>query len=231
MRPVMLAGLRRLKYSSAVNIVFDGNSLVYGTGTSGTLGDTTGKSFPAQAVALSPVFGSGATSSNKGIGGQTWADMAATPADVDGAWIAGKTNILVLYEGTNSIGNGLTGLQSASDASAYISARLSLHAWKILLMTTIPREYTTEPQRTNTNNEIEAQNNYFRNNWLAMGVTRLVETRGTGSPFALSNYNQASWDATAALWSDGVGARTHLTDAGAAVLAQFVAGDLARIPA
>lgn len=87
------------------------------------------------------VKGSGANSGNVSIPGQTWADMIKNATDIDGLYVPGKKNILVIGETTNSIYNeGASVEKTVSDAKAYIAARRAAHKWeKIILCGTIPR--------------------------------------------------------------------------------------------
>lgn len=87
------------------------------------------------------VKGSGANSGNVSIPGQTWADMIKNATDIDGLYVPGKKNILVIGETTNSIYNeGVSVEKTVSDAKAYIATRRAAHKWeKIILCGTIPR--------------------------------------------------------------------------------------------
>ena len=87
------------------------------------------------------VKGSGANSGNVSIPGQTWADMIKNATDIDGLYVPGKKNILVIGETTNSIYNeGASVEKAVTDAKAYIAARMAAHKWeKIILCGTIPR--------------------------------------------------------------------------------------------
>lgn len=87
------------------------------------------------------IKGSGANSGNVAIPGQTWADMIKNAADIDSLHAAGKKNVLVIGETTNSIYNeGASVEKTVSDAKAYIAARRAAHKWeKIVLCGTIPR--------------------------------------------------------------------------------------------
>lgn len=87
------------------------------------------------------VKGSGANSGNVAVPGQTWADMIKNATDIDGLYVPGKKNILVIGETTNSIYNeGASVEKTVSDAKAYIAARRAAHKWeKIILCGTIPR--------------------------------------------------------------------------------------------
>lgn len=87
------------------------------------------------------VKGSGANSGNVSVPGQTWADMIKNATDIDGLYVPGKKNILVIGETTNSIYNeGASVEKTVSDAKAYIATRRAAHKWeKIILCGTIPR--------------------------------------------------------------------------------------------
>ena len=87
------------------------------------------------------VKGSGANSGNVAVPGQTWADMIKNATDIDGLYVPGKKNILVIGETTNSLYNeGASVEKAVTDAKAYIAARRSAHKWeKIILCGTIPR--------------------------------------------------------------------------------------------
>ena len=87
------------------------------------------------------VKGSGANSGNVAIPGQTWADMIKNASDIDGLYVPGKKNILVIGETTNSLYNeGASVEKAVVDAKAYIAARRAAHKWeKIILCGTIPR--------------------------------------------------------------------------------------------
>lgn len=83
----------------------------------------------------------GANVGNCAIPGQTWADMTKNAADVQGLWRAGKKNILVTGETTNSIFvEGATVAKTVADAKAYIAARRASQKWDyVVLCGTIPR--------------------------------------------------------------------------------------------
>lgn len=87
------------------------------------------------------VKGSGANSGNVAIPGQTWADMIKNATDIDGLYVPGKKNILVIGETTNSIYNeGATVAKTVADAKAYIAARRASQKWDyVVLCGTIPR--------------------------------------------------------------------------------------------
>lgn len=103
------------------------------------------------------VKGSGANSGNVAIPGQTWADMIKNAADIDGLYVPGKKNILVIGETTNSIYNeGASVEKAVADAKAYIAARRAAHKWgKIILCGTIPRaDKSTQTENRSLNQRL-----------------------------------------------------------------------------
>jgi hypothetical protein len=217
MGPIM-GGVARFKFDPAtVAITFDGNSLV----------DQNYSDLAAQLQALPPLNGQ-FTIANKGISGQTIANMAGSAGDVDAAWVAGKTNVLLLWEITNSIFvEGKTGLQACAELSSYIAARKAVHPWIVVLMTCIPRgDFFGSGTWDATTGEVQLQsaNTYLRNNYKAMGARALVEMRQ--GPFAFTDSaNGANFPPS--LWTD----RTHPNSAGKAYCAQYIADVLKRLPA
>lgn len=228
-----LSAKPRLKFTSAVNLVFDGNSLFFGEGA-------TASQFrvPDQVMALAPVAGSGATRTGSGnpVSGQTWRQMngldGGSTADVDGAWSAGKTNILIIWETTNSVYNGgRTGLQAAQDCADYIAARKALNPWKVVLLTTIPREQgSNQTDRDAKNAQLAAADNFMRGNYRAMGADVLCDVRVAGSPFAFASYLPSDFTAAGDVWKAGESPRIHLNDSGYSVIAGLIGSSLRRVP-
>lgn len=225
--PIM-GGVTRLKYSaSSVNVVFDGNSLTAGVG---------GGPYTSYVASMAPLNGV-VTVTNCGINGQTTAAMMSA-SDVDGAWAAGKTNILVAWEGTNSIaGGGSTAQQAATDMASYIAARQGAHPWTVLLLTCLPRQSGAgQQQTTDLNAALDAYNAILRSTYRTMGARMLVDIRASGSPFNLADYQMATFEAAASaantLWAAGeTGQHIHLSNAGYFQVAQMVADALKRLPA
>ena len=225
MGPIM-GGTARLKYSAATaNIVFDGNSLTAGVG---------GGPYPGYVTSMAPLNGV-VTTTNCGINGQTTSAMMGA-TDVDGAWVAGKTNVLVAWEGTNSIaGGGRTAAQAAQDMADYITARQAVHPWRVLLLTCLPRQDGAgQAQTTALNASLDAYNTILRNTYRAMGARMLVDIRAASSQFNLADYQMATFETAAAggLWAAGeTGNHIHLSNAGYFQVAQKVADALKRLPA
>jgi len=216
------------------NIVFDGNSLVAGTGSTG------GKTLPVQTAKLRPVNGT-LTLTNLGIGGQTLRMMngldTGSSADVDAAWVSGRVNVLVVWEATNSITvTTRTAAQSLQDLADYIAARQAVHTWdKVVVIGTIPR-YQTGTSWASVD-DINAQLDSFNASLVASpatyGATAYVDVRPVGGPFALPDYALATFERTETLplWAttDTVGWRIHLSDAGYAYVAGLVAPKLQQV--
>lgn len=231
------AGFKRLTYSaSAVAATIDGNSLVAGSLASGP-------SFylSAQVAALAPISGQFSIT-NRGIGSQTIRQMngldGGSATDVDGSYVAGKTNILIVWEGTNSIQSaGRTGLQAASDMADYCSARLAANPWRIIILTALPR-YESGAALGRTINQVNAEIDTFnaavRSQWRSMGAVGYCDVRPSGGPFDLPDYTLASFERaqTIGLWgADAGGNHVHLNDAGFAYVAQQLALALKRVRA
>lgn len=211
-----------LRINSTVKVTFDGNSLVHG------LFDGT-PTFPDQTMLLPPLKGSGASYVNLGIGGQSTRQMngldGGSSADVDASWDATKTNILVIWEATNSIAfYGRTVAQGVGDMIAYITARKSLHPWRVVMLTTIPR------YQMGNDAQLVQWNQIARNNYRAWGVDVLVDVRAPGSVFNFDGTVAANFQATQLLWNTP-DTWVHLSDQGTAVIAGMTAAGLRRIPA
>lgn len=219
---------RRLRWDSSVNVVWDGNSLVYGVGATG------GQTLPVQVAALAPMAGSGAAVTNCGISGQRWSAMTSGAVDVDGAWQSGKTNVLICWETTNSACNtpGLSAAQIISDITTYIAARRSAHPWVIVGLTTIPREtsglMTSQAERERLNGIMSEVDAAMKAGQLDFDA--VVDVRQPGSAFAFSGYTTADFDGSGWIWAELSPNRVHLLNAGYAIIAGYVADALKRIP-
>lgn len=232
----ILSGVAYLKYSdAATTVTCDGNSITNGdTHTTGTAAH-----YPNQLAALAPISGQ-FSCLNLGISGQTTRMMngldGGSTADVDAAFIPGKKNILIAWEGTNSELNGRTGTQWAQDMADYVAARIAANpGWIIVLMTTLPYILSNHSQaQTNQENaDIEVANNIMRANYRSWGAKAIVDLRDVGSPFHLPDYTLASFEAAGVvdLWSkvEGAGNHLHLYDTGMAYVAARCAGVLKRL--
>jgi hypothetical protein len=211
--------------SGAHALVFDGNSLVQGVGAATPL--------PAALMGRPFFAGSGAAMVNLGVGGQTWRQMdgldGGSAADVDGACAAGRTDILLAWETTNSVFNaGRTVQQTIGDARAYVANRLAAHPDRVVvLLTSLPREAgpAVAPDRASVeaaNAVLSAVDDHFRAAYRAMGARALVDLRGPSSPFAFTGYAPADFDAAGPYWAEGPGGRIHLNDAGYGLVADMI---------
>ena len=194
-----------LKPSPSVKVVFDGNSLVQGIGATNT---------PLPTAFGNLVSGTIASVSNLGGSGRTWRNMngldGGSSTSVDGAFDTSKTNILFAWETTNSVFNaGRTAAQTIQDATDYIAARRAAHpAWRIILLTSIPR------QPGITGNQIMASvDAAFLANYRAMGADAVVNVRRLGSYFNFADYTDPTFAYDPfGYWFEAAGGRVHLRD-------------------
>jgi lysophospholipase L1-like esterase len=238
----ILGGFMGLRVTTDFNIVFHGNSLIYGR--SGATVPT--GAMPYQVQRLPPVNNL-VTCVNMGLNGQQWDGMltGGSGAAVDALFDSSKTNILVAWEGTNYIrNNSATAAQAFAAAQEYTTQRKTVHpGWKIIHMTLLPIYYQTYDDATAaTVNAI--QNTYsqlLRDNWRSM-CEGLVDVQQAGSPFLLPNYNRTTFQAATyngqSIWSpndqqggggEGQNQFVHPSDTGYAAIAQMVASTLRRV--
>jgi hypothetical protein len=211
-----------LRPSGTVKLVFDGNSLM-------------ASQMPSKVAALSPLVGSGATYVNLGIGAQTLRMMngldGGSADDVNGAWEAGKRNVLVIWEASNAIAYfGRTVPQGIQDLIDYIAARRTLHPWQVVLLTCIPRFQPNQGGTYGHDVDLVEFNRRARLEYRSWGVDVLADVRAPGSVFDFDGTVAANFTATQSLWAEGSD-WVHLSDAGYAVVAECVAAALRRLPA
>jgi lysophospholipase L1-like esterase len=222
----ILSGSPFQRYSAAtVNVVCDGNSLTQGVGALSS-------PYPSQLGAMDPLKGL-VNVTNLGVSGQTTGQMTSAATDVDGAWVSGKTNILIAWEGTNSITGGQrTAAQAAQEMTDYIAARQAVQPWIVVLMTCLPRQAGTEAASATLNATLDAYNALLKANYKTMGARAIVDVRQAGGPFAFADYLDATFTAAAAtgLWASGESPHVHLSGAGYFKVAQMVAAVLKRLP-
>ncbi len=223
----MMGGFVPLKCSaSTVSMRGDGNSLMAGVG---------GNSLTYQLENRAPMLG--AVINNYGVPGQTTLDMISDASTTDAGWVAGKPNVLLLWEGSNNICNiGRSAAQSVADMGTYIAARQAVHPWKIVLLTCLPRQTNNgQAQTTSQSLELDQYNTLLRANYRAIGAHVLVDVRQSGSPFNMADYNMATFNnmATAnGLWASGeTDNHIHLSTAGYSVVADYIVQGLRRLPA
>lgn len=226
----------RLKRTGPLNVVYDGNSLFWGEGSTG------GRTVAAQALPLLQARFADVAAVNLGVSGQTWRQMdgldGGSTADVDSAFLIGRTNVLVAWETTNAVIVGRSGAQAAADCATYLANRLALHPdWRIVLLTTLPRQAglgwtgSDQGQVDSYNAQIEAADALMRANYRAWGARACVDVRCAGSPFRFADYAVQRFAADPQLWNEAAGGRVHLTNAGYAVIAGLVARAILALPA
>lgn len=224
--PIM-GGRSGLTFSSdKVNIVFDGNSLVFGDGSTG------GQTLTVQLAAMSPINGQ-ISITNLGVNGQTTSQMRSAATDVNGAWVEGKTNILVVWEGTNHMNFGASALTAYNETVNYIADRLALNPWKIVLMTTLPRrnQGATQDQTDTYNAKMDDYNARLLANYKTIGAVGIVDVRKSGSPFLLPDYLTTTFQSSslAPYWASEGPKNIHLNNAGYGLVAGYVAQELRKI--
>lgn len=223
-----LRGRARFKPSATnVNIVFDGNSIVYGYYQTTNI---------EQRMAASwPLAGLGLTVANLGKNGYTWRMLMGLDGgsnNVDSQYVAGRKNILVVMETTNSIYvGGRSGSQAAADAQAYVAARLAAHAWTVLLVTAPPHWVANQTTADANNAAIDSANAAMRANYRAWGAAACADIRAPNAPYAFPDYAQSRFSAAQSLGYFHPGDLLHPADAGAAAIAATINGEIARLPA
>jgi len=213
------------------NIVFDGNSLVAGAGAS--------TQYLANKVHSFPILSSsGLSVKSFGIGSQTFANMSSNHSDIDSSFVSGRRNILICWEGTNSIYFGRTGDQAASDGADYVNSVKSLNpSWEVYVLTTIPRR-----QIRNNGDSIEIFNfiledydSQIRSNWRSLGFNGFIDLREKGSPFRFTGYSTSDFaniDAYLASGEKSTNAfSVHLNASGYDLVAKFIEQKLRSIGA
>lgn len=219
--------------TGTVKVTCDGNSLTAGSGAT-----TTAKRYPNVLATLEPLASASTPVGNLGIGGQTSADMMAR-SDVTAAFDSGKTNILLAWEITNSLYLGRTAQQAVDDLLTYVSTVKASQAWRVAVMTVVPRYQRRNADGSFNQSAVDAYNAVIddANTKLRAqykGVADLlIELRPAGSPFDMANYLPATFDAAGMYIQesvDGGTIRTHLNDSGYAAVAQTVAAALRRMP-
>lgn len=236
-------------FNSALNIVVDGNSLVYGQGGAQNIPRVMAKTAPisaathpitqvydATALAGSPTnkwkSDKGIVVYNSGVSGETWRQMNGLDggngaADVDAAFVAGAANVLILWEGTNSITlGGRTPAQAIQDATDYITARQAAASskgghWVVMIGTCLPRQISSSEANTIAlNGNLDSYNASLRSQYSSMGAKGVFDVRQSGSPFNLPDYTYASFSAAlngaAGYWTttDPTNSLTHLASNG-----------------
>ena len=209
-----------------VNLVMDGNSLIFGNATS--VANRIGEKL----MALAPING-GMTYKNLALGGATFQMMlngsdGSGVAAVHAAFEPGKQNLLFIMEGVNSANYGRDTAGIIADCKAYIDAVKVVHPeWRIYIITALAFQNNNAGDEER-NAQIDGYNAYLRTNYTELGAEGFVETRPPGGPLAFTSpYNYSETNFTkSGLYQDA----THPNAAGNSILAQYIADKLKTIP-
>lgn len=218
--------------SGAINLVFDGNSITRGQGATNAIHNLT-----ACVARRTPYVGTSQPAlQNLGVDGQTWRMMdgldAGSSADVDAAWTVGKTNVLIAWEGTNSLQAGRTVLQAVGDATTYLANRQAANSWDVrVIATAMPRGQADVASGTiaGMNALIDAWNTYIRANYIAMGFTHLIDVRTGNSPYNFNSYTAGDFTAAAPYYYQTDAVNTHPNDLGYSCLSSIFSDALSLI--
>lgn len=224
----ILGGIGGMHFTAAsAPVVFHGNSLVAGPFVTNPM--------PAQVRLLAPIR-SQVACNNQGQPGYTWEQLRTQGTTIDALYQSGKTNVLVILEGTNALLGGQSAAACYASARAYITDRLAAHAWRILILTTPPfrTEAMSDAASIEINGRVTAYNDLLRANWATDGCAGLVDFQQAGSPFAISTFTVATFSAIqysgATVWTAAEAQWVHPNDNGYACMSQMVAGGLRRLP-
>lgn len=220
----LLGSRPMVRYDPAkTNIVFAGNSIVVGDGVTTRPADT----WPVRLAAAAPINNA---LSIANLGHDGWSISALDGAgDTSPLFVAGKTNLLLFYEGTNTLKDGTSASVAISRLQTYINNRLAEHPWKIVLVSTIPFiEGATDAQSQANNTQVDLFNATMKATHKQMGAVAYIDVR-TGAPWGnMPDYSHASFVANCS--SLFVADFTHPNTAGTQLLADLMAPQLRRIP-
>jgi lysophospholipase L1-like esterase len=186
-------------------IVFDGDSLTYGTGTD------PGEDYPS--VALQRLPGR-ITAVNVAVPGQEWGDMLDDAAgEIDPLFApAARQNIVVVWAGTNDLNRTHSAKRIWSELERYCRDRRH-RGWKVVILTVLPRIPTRSGSRFERQRRL--LNHAIRERWPAVAdaVADVAhdERIGDYAGFAAAQYK-----------TDGI----HNNAAGNAVIAEVVVDTL-----
>lgn len=209
--------------NDSAELLFDGNSLMYGFGVAGN------QTVPAQVQTMQPA--NGVLCRNFGVSGiniTTMRNKAATT--VDTKYAPGQLNILFAWEATNTAwGNkNLTGEDIALQMKAYCQERLAVFpGLKIVLMTTLPRYNTDGAWGANLaagNAVLAAYNAYIKTNYRDMGASYVLDVRASG----VFEYTGPTMKPEMAPYYQDL---IHLTAGGNTLIAQMISETLTQIAA
>lgn len=206
-----------LVFDSTLNLVFDGNSLIYGQGGAqniprciamiAPIANATSVNFTPAPTIVSASFPTKYRSSksilvtNCGINGQNWNQMT-NGGYASAAFDATKTNVLVTWEWTNSLTTFKLGLSATIQAAKdYVTANRAAHPWaKIIVGTALPRmNSATDQSIVDADNALlDQMNAYLLANWRDMGFDAVFDVRKAGTYFDMQgDYSIAHFNAMA----------------------------------
>lgn len=242
------AAMLKINAASVGAVICHGNSLTVGTGA------PAGQDYVTQLNGMAPLAGSGLAAANKGVGGQSinipsapGGDMMTSgPSNVDALLVAGKTNVLIAWEGTNQLVNGGANAATAAAAmQAYVAARLAAASTagkklRVLLLTMPPGYSVAQGAASNDANALlwnqaaDAYNNALRANYKAWGAHGLADIPLLipGMKALLDKVRAGNAVTLGDFGSSGLYAadNLHLVAATYTLIAQAVANALRRMP-
>lgn len=209
----------KIQYGENVNIVFDGDSITYGDGSTGGAAR-----YPDRVMSGAPFGGTLTTWSNVSQSGHRWHN--GDTHGVDDAYEEGKINILIPWFGTNDMTvDNLSASQTAQEARRYIAKRFVAHPdWHIVLMTTIPR--SVGGSNTVLNSKIDEYNTDLRKNYKSWGARAYIDNRLPGTFFDFQTYDEEEFEKSPSYYYvDNI----HLSNDGYIYLAEIVRKQLRRL--
>lgn len=189
-------------------VLFVGNSLTYGTTASSGGGTMTGTVYPA--VAMTTLTASGFVGLNFGTSGKTGTQFLSEGFYYDGLGGPVRNSVLVYWEITNDLANGASAATTYANVVSFCRSRRGA-GFKVIVLTCLPRSTspTFETNRLAVNANIVANWQTFADGLCDVGANATIGAAG-------SQNNTTYYNAD----------KTHLTDAGYALVAGLVANSV-----
>lgn len=180
----------------------------------------------------------GATWANVGLPGQTWDQIRTSHSDTDAAWIAGKTNILVVMEAINFLalsGTPRTSAQCITAAQRALSSIRAARHWdRIVILGSLPSGGDPTSQVLNwpqmqpigmtwaeVNQRQDEFDAYVSTHLGELGADAFVSFRGipqfSGDGSTLTEFTSAS-----SYWWEAVAPYVHPSNAGKAAMGAVI---------
>lgn len=200
---------------SNANIVCFGNSLTYGQESS----NPATKSYPAVLKTLAPFNVAGCTITNVGVSGRTTQELIATQSTVvNPLYVAGKRNIVLVFEMINDIFNNCLDAATAYAHIVTLCGNLKAAGWEVWVGGTTVRNVSVAPSNScGSAAAIEAISN-AANALVAANALTIAD----GYLNLRRNTNLTDPDLYTAYLADSI----HYNDAGYYLLAVGIAQDL-----